>query len=68
MSKSIRGKLGKEQYELIKFRNSLREFLDCSIGYGTIDENEVAKIQEVIEELKNEIQTLNLLRKALKEE
>jgi hypothetical protein len=66
MSKSIRKILGKEQYELIKQRNWLMLYYDCSVAYG---DNTMSKSQyeKALTKLNNKINSLKLLREALKQ-
>jgi hypothetical protein len=66
MSISIRKILGTECYKLIQERNSLILLHDCSQAYGD-DVNE-EKIKERLIELHSKIESLKLLRSALKED
>lgn len=63
MSKSIRKVLGKEQYELIKLRDCLRILCDCAEMYGEYETPYKIKLKEV----NDKIDSLKLLRTALKE-
>lgn len=66
MSQSIRKKLGKELYQLIQFKNKLIHYFDCDQVYGS---NTITKeeYEDGLKELNDKIETLQLLRNALKE-
>lgn len=66
MSQSIRKKLGKEQYELIKLKNHLIHYFDCDQVYGS---NTLSKqeYEDELKQLNDKIETLKLLRNTLKE-
>lgn len=68
MSNNIRSRLGKEQYQLIQTRNWLIQFIDCSIAYNSASELAIMGWQKDVEGLNKEIETLKLLRQALKQE
>jgi hypothetical protein len=54
MSKNLRSKLGKEQYQLIQ-RNWLVNFIDCSIAYNSASETEIFEWQKDVVELNKKL-------------
>lgn len=62
---NIRKQLGKEQYELIRQREAIHRLADCSEMYGCTEEDSI-KFKIILKELNDKIESLKLLRKALK--